>query len=186
MITYSRVTKDDLKDIIEYYETYLNSGEAVRSSIRSAFEQGRYFGYKAMDQDTDKVAGYFTFQEGVLLTYPHADYERELEHATAHRRTVTVDALMVDRGYRARGIAKELARLNLEDLRSRGVELFCVEIWVYPDGSIPAKNVYEAMGKPIYHKLAADFYKDAHTFGISCPICGTHCKCGALLEVIRI
>ena len=184
MITYSRVTKDDLKDIIEYYETYLNSGEAVRSAIRSAFEQGDYFGFKAMDQDT--VAGYFTFREGVLLTYPHEEYEKELQNVIGSRSVVTVDALMVDRNYRGRGIAKELARRNLEALRIRGVQLFCVEIWVYPDGSIPAKNVYEAMGKPVYHKLAADFYKDAHTFGISCPICGTHCKCGALLEVIRI
>ena len=184
MITYSKVTKDDLKQITEYYETYLNSGEAVRSSIRSAFERGEYFGFKAVDGD--KVAGYFTFQEGVLLTYPHEDYERELKNAIGNRHAVTVDALMVDRDYRGRGIAKELARRNLEDLRSRGVELFCVEIWVYPDGSIPAKNVYEAMGKPIYHKLATKFYKDAHEYGISCPICGERCECGALLEVIRI
>ena len=184
MISYSRVTNKDIEDIIECYEKYLNNGEPIRQSIRAAFARNGYLGYKAMDGD--ESVGYFTFQDGFSLTCPNALYETEMLQAIGEMRYVTVDALMVNDEYRRMGIANQLAVRNLAMLREHGIDCFVVEIWVYPDGSAPAQNVYEKMGNVIYRKHAYGFYQDSERYGIGCPICGKKCKCSALLEVIRL
>ena len=184
MIDVRFIGNDDMEEVIEYYERYLNSGEMIRKAIRTAFEEERYFGCKA--EYDGETAGFFTFLEGSFLTYPHPVLEQEIETWIGGEKVATVDALMVDSAYRKSGIAGQMAALCTKELKERGFKLFLVEIWVYPDGSSPAKRIYEQMGKVLWEKDVPLFYKDAHRYGLSCPICGDHCKCGAILELIGI
>ncbi|MBR4759741.1 MAG: GNAT family N-acetyltransferase [Lachnospiraceae bacterium] len=184
MIEISSITSDDLPQITRYYETYLNSGETVRAAIRNAFEKGICYGCKAVSDG--EVAGYFTFQDGISLTCPQPDAQKQIAKLAAGMNVVTVDALMVGKEYRGCGIAGQMAKWNKEMLLRRGIEAFLVEIWVYPDGSSPARAIYEKMGQSLWRRQIPMFYKDAHRYGISCPICGSRCVCGAVLEIIRV
>ncbi len=178
------ITGEDLDEITRYYETYLNSGEKVRNAIKAAFDAGIYYGCRAVSEG--ETAGYFSFQDGIALTCPHPDLEEELKKETTGLSVATVDAMMVTKDHRGRGIAGQMAAWNLEMLKKRGIEVFAVEIWVYPDGSCPARRIDEKMGKVIWKREIPMFYKDAHRYGISCPICGQNCKCGAVMEIIRV
>ena len=184
MIEVSGIGKDDIEDVIEYYERYLNSGEMIRNGIRTAFEQDRYYGCKA--KYNGETAGFFTFLDGIALTYPHPELELKIRSGVRGEKVATVDALMVDKAYRKSGVAHEMSGWCLRELKRRSVKGFLVEAWVYPDGRSPARKVYERMGKVLWEKEVPLFYQDAHHYGIACPICGEHCQCGAVLEVIGI
>ncbi len=181
---YLRIEESDRDEIIKYYEIFLNSGPGVRASITQAFKDNEYYGFKAVEDGI--TAGYFTFQKGVEFTYPREEYKREVKEFIKDRKIFTVDTLMVLPEYRRRGIGSMLSKLNLEMLKEMGVSLFMVEIWIYPDGSCPAKDIYENMGRVVWDKTVPDFYVNAHDYGFACPICGKTCKCGAKLEVIEI
>ncbi|MBO4336986.1 MAG: GNAT family N-acetyltransferase [Lachnospiraceae bacterium] len=182
MISYSEVTDNDLGDIIEYYERYLNSGGKIKDSIRSAFENREYFGFKA--EDNGRAIGFFTFQDGIAFTYPHEDIEQQVIKVAGDMKVATVDALMVSDRYRGLGIATELAKRCSVLLKEKGVELIMVEIWIYPDGRSPARKVYDKMGKTVWSRKEELFYRDSADYGIICPICGKKCMCGAFIEVI--
>lgn len=184
MFDLNHITKNDIDEVILFYEKYLNSGGTIRKAIRTAFENNCYFGCKAAD-DGDTI-GFFTFQEGVALTYPHVELEQEILSFTKTMQIATVDALMVDRRFRERGVAREMAKWSIRELTRRKFTAFLVEVWVYPDGSYPAAKVYEQMGNVIWKKEIPLFYQEAHKYGISCPICGERCQCGAVLEIITI
>jgi len=184
MTEYLGIGSSDLPVYLDYYEKYLNGGEYVRNKITAAFAQGAYFGIKAVRDGV--CAGYFTFMEGLWLTYPHRQAEEEIRAVIKDRRHATVDALMVIPEYRRMGIGHGLCKEVLDCLRMQKIELFLVEIWVYPDGSSPARKIYERMGRSIYKKEIPGFYAGASDYGISCPICGEKCRCGAWLEVIEL
>ncbi len=178
------VTKEDIPEVTRYYMEYLNSGDIIGDSIRRAYDKGDYYGYKALIDG--HTAGYFTFQKNVVFTYPHPGEYDEVIAAAGRRSMDTVDALMVLPGYRRQGLAGRLAKKSREELKDRGINLFMAEIWMYPDGSTPARKIYEKMGKPIFSKAVSDFYRDAHEYGIICPLCGEKCICGALIEIIDV
>lgn len=184
MIKYSKITKEDREPLTVFYEKYLNSGELIRQSIQIQFEKNAYFGYKA--EDAGNGIAYFAFQEGFAMTCPHEELQREVTEILGNSRYATVDALMVANRYRGYGIAKELAKRNLFELNKRKTDYFVVEIWVYPDGSSPAKGIYESMGEVVYSRFVPGFYKNIAHMGIGCPICGKKCVCSAVLEVIRL
>ncbi len=183
-VEFTEILPEDIDNLTQCYEQYLNGGDFVVTSIRKAVQENRYYGVKAkIDNET---AGYFSFQKGIVLTYPYPKYEKELRKASKDRAIDTVDALMVIPRFRQKGLASELAKRAKKELIKRGVTQYMVEIWMYPDGSTPAKKIYEKMGKVLYSKVAPDFYKYAHEYGLVCPVCGRICKCGALLEIIDI
>ncbi|MCR5421691.1 MAG: GNAT family N-acetyltransferase [Lachnospiraceae bacterium] len=184
MIEYEKINVEDKEEIIRLYEGYLNEGKSVGNLINLYFEKGQYYGYKAINDDD--MVGCFTFVKGIEFTYPQPELEKELCKVTRGERVETVDTLVVLPKYRRAGIAKELALRNLEGLQERGTNIYVVEIWIYPDGSIPARKIYESMGEVVYSKKIPDFYKDLYKYGLKCPICGKLCKCGALVEAIKI
>ncbi len=184
MTEYYELTASDLPELVEYYERFLNSGDFVKNNITAAYESGGYFGIKAV---ADGVSiGYFTVMKEFALTYPHPDIESLLTPILKGRRFVTVDSLMVLPEYREEGIAHELCKKVTQQLKERDIEMLAVEIWVFPDGSSPARVIYEQMGRSIFKKEVPMFYEGASKYGIVCPICGKDCKCGACIEVIEL
>lgn len=184
MVTIETVTEKDADALIADYARFLNGGAYIEESIRQAFADGRYYGDKIVADG--QTAGYFTFQKGIVFTYPHPVEFAEVEAVAGNRTIDTVDALFVLPEYRRQGFAGRLVEREREELKSRGVELFVVEIWIYPDGSTPAKRIYEKLGRLIFQKAVKDFYKDAGQYQIICPLCGRECRCGSLIEVIEV
>ena len=184
MTEFYEFTASDVPEYIDCYEKYLNSGVHVSENIAALFESGKYFGIKAVCDG--ECAGFLTLMEGLVLTIPHPEVEEEILSLIGQRRFVTVDAFMVLPEFRDKGIGHTLCEKVNAQLLSKGVELFVVEIWVYPDGSSPALSIYEKMGQCLYKKELPGFYADSSKYGIICPSCGRECRCGACMEVIRV
>lgn len=184
MIAYSGIEEKDLDQVIALYEAYLNSGNYIRDAMRTEFYSSDYLGMKACDGD--KLVGFFVGQEGAGFTYPHPELESEIRKLAGDRKLYTPDGLLVLEAYRERGVAGELVRRMKEALLCKKVELALVELWIYPDGSIPARKPLMGIGKTVYQKKIPLFYKDLKKYKIKCPICGDDCRCGALIELLEI
>ena len=150
MIEYREITEHDIPTIVELYAKYLNSGESISQSIRDAWRDGDYMGYMALYDG--KPAGFFTLRNGLVFTYPHPALEAEVAKVTAGKRLAFCDALLALPEYRIDGIAHELAAKSRELLREKGHEYSAVEIWIYPNGRSPAKEVFETVGKVVWQK----------------------------------
>lgn len=184
MITYSNIEEQDLDQVIALYETYLNSGDYIRNAMRTEFHTEDYLGMKACDGD--KLVGFFSGQGGIGFTYPHPELEREIQKEAAGRKLYTPDGILVLEDYRKHGVAGELVRRMKEALLCKKVELALVELWIYPDGSVPAQNPLKGIGKAVYQKTVPLFYKDLKKYHIKCPLCGDDCSCGALIELLEV
>ncbi|MCR5432442.1 MAG: GNAT family N-acetyltransferase [Lachnospiraceae bacterium] len=184
MEEYRKTDKNDIDDIMRNYSEYLNSGEYIDGLIRQASDDGMVIGNKVLVDG--KTAGYLTFQKRILFTYPHPREYDEVMKVLDGRNAYTIDSLMIFPEYRKRGIARRLVQKGREDLLESGIDLVMVEIWMLPDGTMPARKIYEEMGETIYSKTVKDFYRDLHKYGIKCPVCGTKCRCGAMINLMDI
>lgn len=181
---YSRITKSDLEEIIKLYEKYLNPGEFIQDTIREMFEEEKFVGFQA--KDGEKIVGFFFGKEGIDFTYPHPELEKDILSVVGTQKLYTPDGLLVLDEYRNQGIAGELIRRMKDWLKANGMEIALVELWIYPDDSVPAREPLMGLGEVIYEKTIPDFYKDLHKYNVRCPICGEKCTCGALIELIRL
>ena len=184
MISYSCIEEKDLSQVITLYENYLNSGEYIRDSMEKEFYNGDYLGFKACE--AGEIVGFFTGQSGISFTYPHPELENEIKEFTKDRKIYTPDGLLVLEEYRGRGIIRELVDRMRRALLDKKVELALVELWIYPDGSIPAQKPLRGIGEAVFQKKIPLFYKDIGKYGIRCPICGEECTCGALVELLKV
>lgn len=184
MICYGDVERTDMVEIIRIYEEYLNSGDYIRQDIIKSFGSDGYFGYKAYCDG--KIAGVISGRQGMSLTYPHPDIEEEIRSYTKGHKVYTPDMLVVLPEYRRQKIAGYLVGKMREWMLLTGQELALTELWIYPDGSIPAKTAIGTLGKVIFEKRVPDFYKENDKYSISCPVCGKNCKCGALIRIFQL
>ncbi len=174
----------DLDELISFYKRFLNDGEDLFSSIRDACRADKYFGSKAVDKG--RTVGFFTFQKGVLFTCPHPELLKKISDVAGDKNTYTVDSLMILPEYRRLGVAKAMAGRNSAILRERNADFLMAESWIYPDGRAPSLKIYENMGEVVFKEKIPLFYKDAFSLGITCPICGDHCRCGAWVLLVRL
>lgn len=184
MIECLEIEEKDLEQIIDLYETHLNSGEYISDSINTAFFDEDYIGFKACDDG--KMIGFFTVREEIGFTYPHPELEKEIRELAGTRKVYTIDAIFMLEEYRGKGIAGKLIHLTRERLLEKKADLVLGELWIYPDGSVPAQAPARGIGKTIYQKKVPMFYSRLKEYGIKCPLCGENCKCGALIELLEV
>ena len=94
--------------------------------------------------------------------------------------------MLVLPGYRHKGIAHELASRVHTLLLQLGYTYLLAETWIYPDGFIPAKPLFESLGKVVWQRRFDGFYRDLKKYDMRCPICGENCICGALIELMEL
>ena len=73
-----------------------------------------------------------------------------------------------------------------EHLREKGAAYVLYELWVHPDGRIPAHHTVERYEHVLDLGLHRQFYADFNHFGYYCPICGEKCRCSARLYLCRV
>lgn len=184
MIQYSEICEQDVEQVKDLYEMYLNSGKYIRDSIQTAFESKDYVGYKACAGD--KIVGFFAGQAGVFFTYPHPEVEKEILEFAGNKKIYNPDALVVLPQYRNQGIAGELIRRMKKNILAKKADLALVELWVYPDQTVPAQKPLLGLGKAVYEKVISRFYQDLHKYGVKCPLCGDKCNCSALIQLLEV
>ena len=68
-----------------------------------------------------------------------------------------------------------------------GAKYFLGEFWIYPYKTLPAMYLVPADGlNLVYEQRVERFYRDLPRYGMSCPICGAECKCGALIRLFSL
>lgn len=183
-ITIEKIREEDAGAIEQLYETYLNSGGYIRSHVLEGIRSRDYIGYRAV-QDAATV-GFVSGRSGIDFTCPHPWLEADLRKRFPEKEMYSPDALAVAGSCRRRHVAGRLWERLLQDVRQKGFQLLVMELWVYPDGSIPAEAVVSKTGKAVFEKTVAGFYRDAGKYGIECPVCGKNCACGAKIKVMDI
>lgn len=183
-IQYIEASKADMEPIIALYEQYLDSGEHLRTILKECFEDASFIGYKAVCEG--KLVGFY-FGSGLLdFSVPHPELEQELREFMRDEDCFVVGGLVVLPEFRRQGIATKLLLMVKERLIQAGIRYFVVEIAIEPDGSVPSKSLYELTGKVIFGRSIPLFYQEGYRYGVVCAICGTHCRCGACIEVMEI
>ena len=184
MIEYRPIRSADIPQITALYAQYLNSGESISESIRAAWRDGSYMGFAAHEEG--KLLGFVTVRRGIVFTYPHPELESELAEVTKGMRTAYCDALVVLPDRRREGTAHVLCAKVRDLLLQISIDHFLAEVWIYPDGTAPAQQAFETVGKVVWKRRIDGFYRDLARYGMSCPVCGTDCVCGAWIELMEL
>ncbi len=181
---YSALTREDLPELVRLYKQYLNGGDFIEQEAVRAFDSGIYFGVKA--EENGQIAGLLGFREELELTYPHPALEEELLGVLGAHRFCSVDCLLVLPEYRGHGLSHGLALRGRQELLDRGIELVQAEIWIYPDGQSPAREPLETLGEVFWQRREDRFYPKLKEYGMTCPLCGEDCRCGAWIDVMNV
>ncbi|MBR6326504.1 MAG: hypothetical protein IKR61_06825 [Lachnospiraceae bacterium] len=184
MITYKDIEAEDLDSVIRLYCKYLNDGEEIVKHVRSAFTERDFIGICAYDGD--KMVGFYAAQDGVHFSYPHPELEREMLDDVGIDDVYTADSLVVVPEYRGQGIPYYMTEYIRKKLVANSVEYILLEAWIYPDGDAPACRSIDKMGTVVFERRVPMFYKDLAKYGMTCPLCGENCTCGALVQLIRV
>ena len=193
MIEYQRATIKDLDEIEALYRKYLDNGAGLRARIEAIFKEKETFSCKAIDTETGKIIGVAVYECGLILSCGHHEicnliYDEIGEDALIY----TGEALLVETDYRDKKISYGLNEHIREHLRlyakEQGRPVYVLhEMWVYPNGKIPAFRVVDGIyGVYRDYGIIPDFYRDYYKCGHLCPICGENCKCSAKITISKI
>ena len=178
------VDKADVEEIADIYETYLNSGDAIRKHIHENMNMKDYVGFKATDQG--RIIGIMSGRPGIDFTYPHPELEAHIQKLFPGERIFSNESILVLPEYRNQGITHELGRRMVHEVCRKGYHLLLAELWIYPDGSVPAAETTEHWGEIVYEERKNRFYEKLEQYGMLCPVCGKDCVCGALIRLFRL
>lgn len=182
MISYEYIQQQDLNEVTALYEKYLNAGEFIRQQVADDFASPGFLGVKAVVDD--KIVGVLYGKDSLTLTYPHPEAEKKLAEATRGHKVHYSDALAIHEDYRHHDISAGMFGCLKKRLLEKGYELLFGELWKYPDGRMPAYGPVSHLG-PFYYSLEVPgFYKELERYGVSCPVCGKHCRCSARLVLV--
>lgn len=184
MIRYQEIDESDIDWIIEETYSHLTSGDYIGKCIRSSLEIGNYYGIKALDGN-EKV-GFLTFKRGIEFTYSHPDLESKISEMAPEDMVFSGDGIYVQQSFRKAGIGTEMTCRARDMMKELGGEYFLGELWVYPDGhrlSVTPTNNY---GETMYEEYVPYFYRDNGDYGLACAVCGEHCRCGAVIRLVKL
>ena len=184
MIEVTALEIENVGQVVPIYEKYIDGGSFVREGLYESFAAPGFIGYQALADG--EMVGFFTGSSLLEFTVPHPELEKEILEITGGEELFVVSSMLVLPAYRHYGIAHRFCEQVRQDLKEKGVRYFLAEIWIFPDGSIPSQHVYEEIGEIVYQKRVDGFYTEGYKYGVVCAVCGEHCKCGALLTLMRI
>ena len=180
----SAVELEDADELANMYEQYLNGGTCLREHVRESIGMKDYVGYKIIDHG--QIQGFFTGRPGFDLTYPHPELERKIKDLFQGEPFFSNESILILPDYRHHGLAKTLGEYMVEAIRKKGYHLLLAELWAYPDGTVPADKMTLHWGEVVYEEKISHFYKQLKQYGMTCPVCGEQCVCGAVIRVFRL
>lgn len=186
MLQYVNVSKNDLPELIDLYEQYLNGGEPIKEHLRTGLSDPGYIGVKCVDQG--RILGVFSAGPGIQFTYPHEELEQAIAQQWGNTKIYSGDMLVVLKQYRGHGMARALTKAFHAALKESGVENLVVEMWnPRMQGDLPAAGIMKYIGDFQVKWNCPAFYQDLYRYGMTCPNCGDGpCCCGAVVGVIAV
>lgn len=188
MIEYGKLELSDEDIATQFYETYLNAGPAVRDYIRTGLRTEGFVGYKCTDTETGKVIGMMSARPGIEFTCDHPELVEMVKERWGTQGVYTVDMQIVEPEYRKHGVGRQLAVLLQQGLRKHHAKCMVLELWIrHREKDVPALHPMQKAWKEaniVPLTVVDDFYKNLADYGLTCPECGSDCKCGALIAML--
>jgi len=174
----------DLEELIRLHAQYLNYGDGIYAHFQAALADQRTVAVKCVH--AGRMVGLDIYTRGIALSGGHPDLCAQVRALAGDAVVYTGDALLVVPEYRGRGIDRAMLEASRERLRQQGATYVLYELWVHPDGRVPARHTVERYAQVIDLGLHRDFYVDFDHYGYFCPICGEKCRCSAHLYLCRV
>ena len=179
-----KMSINDIDLLVNLHAKYLNYGEGVRAHFEAALNDNSTVATKCVCDG--EMIGIDIYTSGISLSGDHPDILKMLEMKTLGRVVYTADALFVKESFRKMG-ATEMLRLSSKDaLVKKGAEVAIHELWVHPDGSVPAFNVVKSFSSTEFIGRFKMFYENFHHYGYFCTMCKGVCQCSADIYITQI
>lgn len=178
------LTPDDLEPLLALHAAYLNYGEGIRSHFQQALTDPATIAVQCTQGG--RMIGVDIYTRGVALSGGHPELCSQILALTGDSVVYTGDALLVVPDFRGRGVDAAMLAACRERMRATGVQFVLYELWVHPDGRMPAHRTVERYAHVLNLGLHRDFYVDFDHYGYYCPICGGKCRCSAHLYLCRV
>jgi hypothetical protein len=185
LITYTFVTKADADALSAFYAENLNNGPGLTAWLADALELPGYIGVKAMDGN--RLVGAVSVRPGIDFTCNHPDLEEGVQSMFPKGDISTFDMWLVDSAYRHRGISRHMAEILKAKLAMADIKHILAEQWVHLGESEPEITPsLELVGDVKKLMTIPHFYRNLSECGMTCPICGENCQCGAVISIVHL
>ncbi len=174
----------DIDELVRLHEMYLNYGEGIRAHFERVLADPHSVAVKA--EAGGRMIGLDIYTRGAALSGGHEALCDRVRALAGEHCVYTGDALLVVPNWRGRGVDARMLAESRRLLMLRGAAYVLYELWVHPDGRVPAHRTVERFDNVIDLGLHRDFYVDFDHYGYYCPICGVKCRCGAHLYLCRV
>lgn len=166
-----------MDELVRLHSVYLNYGEGIRPHFERAFKDKDTVALKCVLDGV--MAGFAIYVRGIFLSGGHEDICAKIKEKACGAPVWTGDALLVLPRYRRRGIDLAMIETGKKMIKERGGKYVVHELWVHPDGHIPARRTPECYSSSIDIGEYAGFYESFDHYGYHCPICKGICRCSA-------
>jgi hypothetical protein len=178
------MTPDDIFTLVELHSVYLNYGSGIMPHFVPVLEDTENICLKYVARNGE-MGGLIVYVKGISLSGGHPEICRRITEMTGGAPAYTCDAVLLDRKYRGGGASSLLYGRAREELLRKGAEYVLHELWVWPDGTTPARRLPETFGETVDLGLFRNFYRNFDHYGYLCPICKGKCVCSARLCLSR-
>ena len=175
---------EDLPELTRLHAAYLNYGEGIEKHFHAVLADPETVAVKC--SVNGEMIGLDIYTWGIALSGGHAALCAQIAELAGNATVYTGDALLVVPMWRRRGVDEAMLEACRQRLRERGAEYALYELWVHPDGRIPAHRTVERYEHVMDLGLHRQFYTNFDHFGYYCPICGEKCRCSAHLYLCRV
>lgn len=185
MVDIIPMLEEDIKEALKLHSKYIDSGMEVDEHYMGLATEKQYIGIQCVNEE-GKMVGSLIYTPGISFSAKHDEIKEDIEQRYPNKIFYTGDVLVIDKAYRNMGLTKPMIEAGRKELKKHGAEYVVGELWIHPDGKIPASMLpsYFKSAKHLYN--VPDFYKEYYNIKIKCPVCGDHCKCGAAIYVFEV
>lgn len=174
----------DMDELVRLHDLYLNYGEGVRPHFEETLRNPDSVALKCVIGG--KIAGFAIYVKGVFLSGGHEDICASICEIAPREQIWTGDALLVLPEYRRKGLDGEMIRKANKEIWKKGGRYALYELWVHPDGQVPARHTPDVYAKKTKLGEYKDFYINFDHYGYFCPICKGECHCSAQLYLCEL
>jgi hypothetical protein len=180
-----RLLPDDISALVELHAVYLDYGDGVAPHFAAVLRNAENVCLKYVSENGE-MGGLIVYVKGIELSGGHRDLRERIEEMTGGAPTYACDAVLLRKRHRGGGVSPLLYARAKEELLRKGAKYVLHELWVWPDGTVPARRLPSVFGETTELGLFENFYKDFDHYGYHCPICKGKCVCSARLCLSKV
>ncbi len=187
-IEYRLAAKADFEDVMRLCANYIDTSGAYKEYMRHMHDTLGSESIEVLAFSQKKLVGLVNARSGMHLTGERRDYFDEINHDIKSGVIWTTGFITVDPAMQGYGVARELQTKLFSEIKSAGVDYLLCEVWCRPDGYMPSRGLLRYGSESVKeYGIVESFYADIpRPEGTVCKVCGEHCRCKALIAVVKL